>query len=98
MFDEYILAYKDRDAVIPRARMQEITGLNGMFRWTIVREGRVIGTWKRSLRKGAAAFEFEFFQPHDERAMEELADAARRYADFIGLPANLEDAFTLNTG
>lgn len=93
MFDEYILAYKDRDAVIPRARMQEITGLNGMFRWTIVREGRIIGVWKRSLQKGAAAFEFEFFQPQEERAMDELADAARRYANFIGLPANLEDAF-----
>lgn len=90
MFDEYILAYKDRDAVIPNPRMKEITGLNGMFRWTIAHDGRIIGTWKRSIRKDVVAFEFDLFQQQTEGALEDLADAARRYAQFLGLSADLK--------
>ena len=93
MFDEYILAYKDRDAVIPKQRMQEITGLNGMFRWTIVRDGRIIGTWNRWLRKDAVAIEFDFFQPATEGTTDDVVEAARRYATFLGLSADLESAF-----
>jgi hypothetical protein len=53
-FDEYTVAYKDRSAVIA----PEHAGLasnGGVFRPIIVVEGRVAGTWKASVQKGALA-------------------------------------------
>ncbi len=49
-FDEYLLGYKDRSLMVDAAGMEAvIPGKNGIFRSTIVREGRVVGTWKRAM-------------------------------------------------
>lgn len=47
-FDEFILGYQDRGAVLPAEYADHIVpGGNGMFRPTIVSDGRVVGTWTR---------------------------------------------------
>lgn len=53
-FDEYMLGYKDRSLMAtPEQLAAIIPGGNGVFQSTIVREGRVVATWKRTLtRKG----------------------------------------------
>ncbi|MEO8106935.1 MAG: winged helix DNA-binding domain-containing protein [Actinomycetes bacterium] len=49
-FDEYLLGFKDRSLMVDAAGMDAvIPGKNGVFRSTIVRDGRVAGTWKRTL-------------------------------------------------
>ncbi len=49
-FDEYLLGYKDRALMVDAAGMQAvIPGANGVFRSTLVRDGRVAATWKRTL-------------------------------------------------
>ena len=49
-FDEYLLGFKDRTLMVDDAHKQAIIpGGNGIFQATIVRSGRVIGTWKRTL-------------------------------------------------
>jgi hypothetical protein len=85
-FDEYLIGYKDRSAVLavedaPRV----VPGKNGVFLPTIVVGGRVVGTWKRTLRKASidiALNPFTHLGDSDERAIE----AARSYGDFVGLP------------
>ena len=53
-FDEYLLGYKDRSMMVDDAHKQAIIpGGNGVFQATIVRGGRVVGTWKRTLTKKA---------------------------------------------
>ena len=48
-FDEYLLGFKDRSLMVDAAGMEAvIPGKNGVFRSTIVRDGRVVGTWKRT--------------------------------------------------
>src|SRR6266508_3386785 len=48
-FDEYLLGFKDRSMMLAAEHKQAIIpGGNGMFQSTIVRAGRVIGTWKRT--------------------------------------------------
>lgn len=48
-FDEYLLGFKDRSLMLdPEHKQAVIPGGNGMFQPTVVRGGRVIGTWKRS--------------------------------------------------
>ena len=50
-FDEYILGYTDRRAVVPAAFADRIVpGGNGMFRPTVISDGQVVGTWKQAGR------------------------------------------------
>jgi Winged helix DNA-binding domain len=46
-FDEYVLGYADRDAVVAREHVTRIVpGRNGMFRATVVHGGRIVAVWK----------------------------------------------------
>ena len=52
-FDEHLLGYQDRSPQLDPAHFERIVpGRNGMFLATVVREGRVVGTWKKGTRKG----------------------------------------------
>ena len=45
-FDEFVLGYGDRSAVLEPEHFQQIVpGNNGMFRPTVVHQGRIVGTW-----------------------------------------------------
>ena len=47
-FDEHLLGYRHRDAVLnPEHATLVDPGRNGVFRWTLVADGRVIATWNR---------------------------------------------------
>jgi hypothetical protein len=85
-FDEYLLGYKDRGAVLAvDDALKVVPGKNGVFFPTIVVGGRVVGTWKRKLKKNSVDVTlspFAHLDDSDERAVE----AARSYSDFIGLP------------
>lgn len=52
-FDEHLLGYQDRSPQLDPAHFEQIVpGRNGMFLATVVRDGRVVGTWKKGTRKG----------------------------------------------
>ena len=54
-FDEYLLGYTDRSGPLNAEHSPHIVpGNSGMFRATIVYGGRVIGTWRKAARPGAA--------------------------------------------
>ena len=85
-FDEYLLGYKDRAAVLAvEDATRVVPGKNGVFLPTIVVDGRVVGTWKRKLKKNSIDITMTpFTHPGDldERAIK----AAERYSGFLGLP------------
>ncbi len=91
-FDEYLLGYRERGAVLaPEHAGRVIPGGNGMFLPIMVLRGRVAGTWKaapgkRSLRVDYAPF--GRLTPADGAA---FAVAARRYAAFLGLEVSEND-------
>jgi hypothetical protein len=48
-FDEYLLGYQDRSAVLaPEFAQRIVPGNNGVFQPTVIENGNVVGTWKRS--------------------------------------------------
>jgi hypothetical protein len=52
-FDELLLGYGDRSAVLPAEFADQIVpGGNGMFKPTVLSDGRVVGTW-RTVGRGA---------------------------------------------
>jgi hypothetical protein len=61
-FDEYVLGYADRTAVLPAEHFERIVpGGNGIFRPTIVHRGQVVGTWRWTGRGAKRAVEAEPF-------------------------------------
>jgi hypothetical protein len=85
-FDEYLLGYTDRSAVLPAQHASKIIpGGNGIFMPTIVARGVIVGTWKRSEKKGGVDIVLVPFEK--PRGLREGARAAaERYAQFLGVP------------
>ncbi len=89
-FDEYLLGYKNRGAVLDAAHAGKVCpGGNGMFASTMLIQGRIVGTWRRTLKKNAVAIVASPFSALNKTQAALFADAARRYADFLGLPARV---------
>lgn len=66
-FDEYVLGYRERGAVLAPGHFEQIVpGRNGVFRPTVVSDGQVVGTWKvrgTGLNRAVEATPFEAFSP-----------------------------------
>jgi hypothetical protein len=79
-FDEFLLGYKDRDLVLDPAHAQAIVpGGNGIFRRTLVRSGRVVGTWRRVVSRGRLDLDVTGLRPLDR---DDRAAAERELAGF----------------
>jgi hypothetical protein len=85
-FDEYLLGYKDRSAVLAAEHAAHIVpGNNGIFFPMIVVGGLIIGTWKRRPGKSALDVVLKPFTSLGG-AEEQLSEAVKAYSDFLGLP------------
>jgi hypothetical protein len=78
-FDEFVLGYGDRSAVLdPEHSDRIVPGGNGMFRPTVVHEGRIVGTWGftgRGAERTVTATPFTTFPDGVEVRIPELAAA-----------------------
>jgi hypothetical protein len=87
-FDEYLVGYRDRAALLdPRHAGRVVPGGGGMLVPTIVSDGRVIGTWKRELKKDTVVV---IGRPFGELTRDEglgFSAAAERYGGFLGRAA-----------
>jgi hypothetical protein len=93
-FDEYVLGYKDRSAVLDASFANAICpGGNGVFMSTIVSEGRIIGTWKRMIKKRTVEIALNPFQPLHSAEMRVLDEAIARFGTFLGLPARIQPSW-----
>jgi hypothetical protein len=85
-FDEFLLGYKDRSAVLAAEHAQKVVpGNNGIVLAMIVVSGQIVGTWKRRLKKKAVEVTLLPFAPLGP-AEDQVLAAAQAYADFVGLP------------
>jgi Winged helix DNA-binding domain len=85
-FDEYLLGYKDRTAMISAEHFNQIIpGGNGVFRPTIVANGRVIGTWTRAIKKHRVEMAARPFATFSKRQHQAFTKASRMYADYLQL-------------
>ncbi len=84
-FDEFLLGYKDRSLMVADEHKQAIIpGGNGIFRWTIVRDGQVIGTWKRNKSRTKTIVEVLPVVPVTAGTRKAVATALQPYAQFVG--------------
>jgi len=85
-FDEYVLGYRDRSAVLDAEFADAICpGANGIFYSTIVSDGRIIGTWKRAMKKTMVEIMLQPFRPLRADEWDVLEIQVARYGAFLGL-------------
>jgi hypothetical protein len=91
-FDEYMLGFKDRSLMLDAGHLQVVVpGGNGMFRSTIVRDGRVVAVWTRALARKGVTVTVEPLTPFSSRDRHSIAAALQPYADYLGLPLTVKN-------
>jgi len=89
-FDEYLLGYRNRGAVLDAEHAELVMpGGNGVFQPTLVADGRVRGTWRRSSGPQGTSLRMLPFEPLPAPVRGAVAAAADRYAKFLGVPVML---------
>jgi hypothetical protein len=84
-FDELMLGYKDRSASLaPRHAGRIVPGANGMFLATLVLDGQVRGTWRRSVRAKSVVLDATPFGRLKAAEKQAFAAPAERYARYLG--------------
>jgi hypothetical protein len=93
-FDEYLVGYADRSAMLGNAETQKMlksgkivfTNSNGIFLPVVVVDGQVVGTWKRRTEKDKVVVTIRQFVRLDEEHVEGVREAAKRYGEFLQVP------------
>jgi hypothetical protein len=88
-YDEFLVGYKDRSASMKRLQVDLWTRDNNIFNPTFVRDGQILGLWKRTFKNGAVVVESRPFNPLTAAENEAFAAAAQRYGEFLNLPVAL---------
>lgn len=89
VYDEYVVAYKDRRAVLPPEYAARPDAGNGIFRAPILIDGQMVGTWTRKLKKEAVVISPNLFRSLNGDEEKALVAAAQQYGAFLGLSAEL---------
>jgi hypothetical protein len=83
-FDEYLLGYKDRSAMLNAEDVNRIIpGGNGVFKPTIVANGRVIGTWKWTIKKATVDIQAIPFTEFTKRQVQAFSKASHLYTEYL---------------
>ncbi|GLW12630.1 hypothetical protein Misp01_77580 [Microtetraspora sp. NBRC 13810] len=83
-FDEYLLGYKDRSLMVAdEHKAAIIPGNNGVFQSTVVRAGRVVATWKRTLAKSLVRIAVQPLVPLHGSDRAKVEQAFEHYARFV---------------
>lgn len=84
-FEEYLLGYKDRSAVLD-PQFSVAPNKNGIFFPIIVVNGQIVGTWKRVVGPKKITIVFEPFEPLSPTILQQCQQKAQQYGRFMGQP------------
>lgn len=83
-FDEILIAYRDRSAIIEPETNKKAIFDNGVFRPILLINGKVSGIWKRTIKKEKLLIEIEAFIKLNLNTKKEIEKAASQYRSFYG--------------
>lgn len=90
-FDEFILGYNDRSAVLaPKDFKKIIPGNNGIFANTLVLDGQVVGIWRREVKKDKIVVTASPFAALKRVERDAFAPAAEHYGRFLGRAVEIQ--------
>ena len=82
-YDEFIICYTDRHAVVPHEELTRLISENGIFRPIIVVDGQVMGIWKRTIKKDRVLIEMGLFKSVDQTTRNLIEEAVEEYGQFL---------------
>jgi hypothetical protein len=88
-FDEYVIAYRDRAAVLDGRYSKRLNAGGGMISPTLVIDGRIVGIWRRT-GQSVVSIEAEVFEPLSAGERLAVTEAARRYGRFLNRSVRLD--------
>jgi hypothetical protein len=91
-YDEFMVSYKERAASLDKKFRSDTISGNGIFKPIIVLDGRVLGTWKRVVKKDKVLMETFFFRQKETPKLNIRKQAADRFGRFLSLPVVLQNA------
>jgi hypothetical protein len=87
LYDEYLIAYKDRSAALDRSLWT--WGSGDPFSAAVLIDGEVVGTWRRRLDRGRVVVTVTPFASFRTSDVRHVSRAATAYAEFVGLDIEL---------
>jgi hypothetical protein len=91
-FDEFVLGYQNRTPQLSVENFERVVpGGNGMFLSTIVVDGEIVGTWRRTALAKRTQVELAPFTAFTAQTAAGIRRALDRYAEFIGLPVTVAE-------
>jgi hypothetical protein len=87
LYDEYLIAYKDRSAALDQSRW--VSMVRDPFGAPIVVHGRVVGGWRRSMRADRMTIALTLFMPLRKSDIAAIDASAHAYAEFFGFALEL---------
>ena len=89
-YDEYLIAYKDRDAFVEQSRAANLVARsNGGFAHHLVIDGRLAGGWRRTLKGHMVMIEVAPYKTLTTSEKGAVATAADHYGEFLNQRAEL---------
>lgn len=85
IYDEYVMGYKDRSALLGLLEKEKLTGSSIAFDNIIVIDSMLVGSWKRTLSKTEVLVETNFNIPLTKTQTRAVATDVERYGKFLGL-------------
>ena len=82
-FDEILISYKSREASILLEHQPKAFNNNGIFKPIILENGKVIGTWKRTIKKDYAKIETQFFNTPESSKKEILFEGIKAFENYL---------------
>jgi Winged helix DNA-binding domain len=96
-YDEFLISYKNRTAAIVAEHHPKAFSNNGIFWPTIVINGQVKGTWKRTIKKNKIILETKFFERPGKNTASAMKKASEKFNYFLGHEIQIvHQSFMLN--
>lgn len=89
-FDEILISYKTREVSILNQYQSKAFTNNGIFKPIILENSKVIGTWKRTIKKDYAKIETDFFYETDKSKKEILFEGIKAFENYLGTKVIIE--------
>lgn len=88
-FDEYFIAYTDRSDVLDRKYAKELNQGGGMVNGAVVVNGRMVGGWKREIKKTSVFITIKLFEKIMDVQKKLLTQQAERFGVFLAKPQKI---------
>lgn len=89
LYDEYTIAYKDRSDISDARDIERMISMGNALTAVIILDGKVAGTWKKTLKKNTVEIRLIPFRKFSEEERSVVESEARRYGKFVEIPVEI---------